>query len=243
VLIRTTSPAEQIAEQLRADIDAGRLKPGDQLPSDQTLASQFGVSKPTVTKARAMLVALRLVESRAGAPSTVRDTSHDGVLASDRVRRARHTGRIYPEGHYARILSASVQPAPHEVASALGLEVGAPTIARQRVTYATDGEPLAESVSYFPGELADTCPALLETERILTGTTVYIEQQTGRRAATETTAAWCQPADPDTRLALPDGAYVLVVSTATCDQAGAVIAYEVETHPPVARFGFDPIEI
>lgn len=243
VAIRTTSPAEQIAEQLRGDIEAGRLKPGEQLPSDQALARQFGVSKPTVTKARAMLVALRLVESRAGSASIVRDTARDGAIAADRIRRARRTGRVYPEGHYARILGSNIEPARSEVAAALGIEEGAPAIARHRVTYSADDEPLAESTSYFPGELTDSCPALLQAQRILTGTTVYIEQQTRRRATTDTTAAWCQPADTASQLRLPESAYVLVVATTTYDENATAMAYEVEIHPPGARVGFDSVGI
>src|SRR5207247_1777716 len=139
------SPAEQIANELRAQIEAGEFKPGEPMPSDIELARRFGVSKPTVTKARAMLVALRLVESRAGAASTIRDVSRDAVPAGNRIQRARRTGRVYPEGHYARILRAEFEPASSDVAAALGTAEGSSAIARHRITYDADGTSLSKS--------------------------------------------------------------------------------------------------
>lgn len=232
--IERASVAEQIANQLRADIEAGELGPGDKLPSDTVLAERFGVSKPTVTKARGMLVALRLVESRAGAASTVRDISRDGVPAGNQLQRARRTGRIYPEGHYARILAAQVAPAPPEVATALHLSRNASAIERHRITFASDDTPLSTSTSYFSPDLAESCPALLRTDRIEQGTTLYIDQQTGRTPASIACSVWSRAADAATseQLRLARGAYVLAVATTTYDSDGDTIAYEVELHPP-----------
>src|SRR4051794_35527008 len=102
--LQRTSTSEQIANELRAQIEAGELKPGDTLPSDTELAARFDVSKPTMTKARAMLVALGLVASRAGAASTVRDVGGTPATADHRLQRARTSGRIYPGGQYTRIV-------------------------------------------------------------------------------------------------------------------------------------------
>src|SRR4051794_26669524 len=112
--IQRTSATEQIANALRAEIEDGVLKPGQPFPSDGELAARFDVSKPTITKARAMLVALGLVTSRAGAASTVRDRGRAPISPGTHLRRARRTGRIYPEGNYARIVRASLAPASQD---------------------------------------------------------------------------------------------------------------------------------
>lgn len=46
---------EQIAEALRRDIESGKLKAGDKLPSVRAIASRFGVAVGTATKAVQLL--------------------------------------------------------------------------------------------------------------------------------------------------------------------------------------------
>lgn len=246
--VQRASASEQIANELRAQIVAGEFKPGQALPSDAELASRFDVSKPTVTKARAMLVALGLVTSRAGAASTVRDTGRDPVSTGHHLRRARRTGRIYPKGHYARIVRAGFAAASPEVATALGCDSGAPVIERRRITHAADARPLATSTTYFPGDLADACPALLATERIKQGTTLYVEQQTGRTAASIADTVSCVPggSEPDSGaglLQLPAATYLLAVTTTTYDADGAPIAYDIELHPPDTPITLDVVSV
>lgn len=235
--LQKASASEQIANELRAQIEAGEFKPGDALPADAALAARFGVSKPTITKARAMLVAIGLVTSRAGAASTVRPNFRmDPVAADYHLRRARRTGRIYPEGHYAHIVKAGLTAASPDVSVALTMDPGAPVIERWRVTHAPDGAPLAASTTYFPADLADDCPALLSPDRITEGTTVYIEQQTGRVATSIAASVSCRPADSGPaeagQLQLAPSSYLLVLSSTTYDREGEAIAHEVEFHPP-----------
>jgi DNA-binding GntR family transcriptional regulator len=246
--IERTSPSQQIANALRAEIENGTLKPGQPLPSDAELAARFGVSTPTATKARAMLVALGLVSSRSGAASTVRAQSRPLVSPDYHVRRARHTGRIYPEGHYARIVAAAIAAAPPEVAAVLGTDPGASVIQRRRVTYAADDTPLATSTTYFPGAFIDQCPALVKTERLTQGTTLYVEQQTGRTAAEIRANVTCVPGGegPDSdaaQLQVPPGSSLLALSTTTYDIDGAVLAHEVEMHPPGTPISLDVIHL
>jgi DNA-binding GntR family transcriptional regulator len=235
--IQRTSAAEQIADELRAEIEDGVLKPGQPFPSDGELAARFDVSKPTITKARAMLVALGLVASRAGAASTVRGTRRPPPSPGTHVLGVGQTARIYPEGSYARVVRAGLAGASPEVATALGTDVGSPVIERRRITYTADDDtPLATSTTYFPAILADQCPALLRTERIAQGTTLYVEQQTGRATASLEAAVWCtasgsQPASPAALLRLPPDSYLLALSTTTYDTHGVALAHEVELHP------------
>jgi DNA-binding GntR family transcriptional regulator len=235
--IQKTSATEQIADELRAEIEGGVLKPGQAFPSDAELATRFDVSKPTITKARAMLVALGLVTSRAGAASTVRDPGRAPVSPGIHVRGARRTGRSYPAGHHVRIVRAGLAEAAPEIAAALGTEAGSPVIERRTIAYTPDGTPLATSTTYFPAILADQCPALLQTERIAQGTTLYVEQQSGRAAGSLEVAVWCtasgsQPASPAALLRLRPDSHLLAVSTTSYDTNGVALAHEVELHPP-----------
>lgn len=61
----------QVADQLRAQIESGRLAPQTRLPASRTLAQQLGVNRITVVNAYAELEAEGLVESRVGSGTYV----------------------------------------------------------------------------------------------------------------------------------------------------------------------------
>lgn len=63
--------AQQLYEQLRHAISAGRLLPGDQLTPSRQLAGELGVSRHTVTTAYGRLVAEGYAEGHAGGGSVV----------------------------------------------------------------------------------------------------------------------------------------------------------------------------
>jgi GntR family transcriptional repressor for pyruvate dehydrogenase complex len=64
--VRTARLYEQIVEQIEDSIREGRMKPGDQLPSERELAQQFGVSRTAVREAVKTLSEKGLVESYSG---------------------------------------------------------------------------------------------------------------------------------------------------------------------------------
>lgn len=57
---------EQIAQYLKQSIIEGQLKPGEKLPSEQELANQFRVSRPTVRDALKILASSKLIVSKPG---------------------------------------------------------------------------------------------------------------------------------------------------------------------------------
>lgn len=63
---RIPAKYRQIADYLRAEIAGGRLKPGDQLPSQQALVDEFAVVMATVVRALDELRREGLVETRHG---------------------------------------------------------------------------------------------------------------------------------------------------------------------------------
>ena len=65
------SLAHDAAEHLRELVGSGALQPGDKLPSERALASQLGVSRPTLREAVRGLVIMGLLETRHGAGTFV----------------------------------------------------------------------------------------------------------------------------------------------------------------------------
>ena len=62
----TESLAKQIAESIGSAIVEGRLKVNERLPTEEELARQFGVSRPTIREALKRLAAQKLILSRRG---------------------------------------------------------------------------------------------------------------------------------------------------------------------------------
>lgn len=60
---------ESIVEQIEGAILRGELKPGQRLPSERALVTQFGASRPTVREALRVLESNGVVRSRPGDPN------------------------------------------------------------------------------------------------------------------------------------------------------------------------------
>ncbi|MDO3651175.1 GntR family transcriptional regulator [Nocardia mangyaensis] len=69
----------QIARELRNEIEAGRLRPGQKLPSTRALAEQFGVSVAPINDAMAVLESEGLVVSKPRSGRAVSDTATPGA--------------------------------------------------------------------------------------------------------------------------------------------------------------------
>lgn len=64
--IGRTPNYQRIAADLRAEIDSGRLGPGDRVPSEAELMRRYGVSRGTARQGLALIQAAGLVESAHG---------------------------------------------------------------------------------------------------------------------------------------------------------------------------------
>lgn len=63
---------QQIADDLIAQIESGRLPPGTQLPREEELATIYGVARETVRKAKKHLIAQKYIVVAHGRGSFVR---------------------------------------------------------------------------------------------------------------------------------------------------------------------------
>lgn len=86
--IRVPQRYEQVAERLVADIAAGRLAPGERLPSERDLARRLQVGRASVREALAALQNEGLLETRPGSGSF--------VVADARARARRRRATALP---------------------------------------------------------------------------------------------------------------------------------------------------
>ncbi|WP_448614057.1 GntR family transcriptional regulator [Modestobacter sp. URMC 112] len=128
----------QLADRLRQRIVEGQWEPGHRLPSEQELAAEYGVSRPTVRSAVARLVDSGMLRVRHGAGTFV--TSHQGGIHAG-LQELRSTTRIIAEqGHDCEVVyrSRDVRPATAEEAERLDGPAGMPVIAIERSFLADD---------------------------------------------------------------------------------------------------------
>ena len=225
-LNRPEPPFRQIAGELRDSIQAGRLKPGEHVPSVRAIVRDYNVAIATAQRALTLLRSEGFIEPQPGRGNAVTHPSAWGHATSDYLRRTRKVGRVYPEGQHARIVEAELTTAGDEVTAALGLQPGAEVIRRFRVQFSGD-DPIAISTSWFDGSLRRAAPKLLELERITEGTFAYVANETGRQATSwedhyEPTQASAAEAR---RLGVKPRALIIRGRNWMYDQDGEVIEY------------------
>ena len=148
----------QIEEWLAEAIEAGRLAPGDRMPTEQDLAAWLGVSRMTLRHALATLARRDLVERAVGRNGGT--FVAQGKLVQDRTTLAGFSEQLRRHGMVAgaRVLSAAERPARSGVAAALEIPVGDPVCEIRRVRLG-DSRPIAVECSVFP---AARFPGLLQ---------------------------------------------------------------------------------
>lgn len=231
---RPDPPYLQVVRHIRDQIVAGQLKDGETIPSARRIAREWAVSLATATKVLSKLRSEGLVRGVPGVGTVVHTRGPLHQSARDRSISVIRTGRIYPPGHYAKIRSSELLPAPEHVVDALGLDKTPPVIRRQRTTYSADDTPISTSVSWFDGSLAAQAPLLLNTERITQGTTRYVADQTGRPIANTYVQLAADSATDDAaeELNVEQGSPVLVSRNRFVDDHGDIIEYGESTALP-----------
>lgn len=231
---QTTAKFRRIADDFRTRILSGELRAGDEVPSERALAIEYDVSRPTATKALALLRTEGFLTSVQGSGTFVADLNVHR-RPQDRYARAKRAGRIYSGNERAEIVAAEVveQP-PGHVVRGLVLPEGTAAIRRHRITW--DGDEQAEvSTSWFSAELASVAPRLLSTERIRTGTVAYVEEKTGRTARYARDRMTARPAGKEDAAELGlarSSTPVLVVEHTVYDGADIPIEFAEAVYPP-----------
>jgi GntR family transcriptional regulator len=78
----------QLVEQIKRAVKIGILRPGDSLPTVRGLAAELRIALNTIVKAYGELEALGIIETRAGAGTTV-SAGVDSLLRRQAVEHAR----------------------------------------------------------------------------------------------------------------------------------------------------------
>src|SRR3954449_3246062 len=122
----------QIADHLRRAIEAHELAPGAQLPSENSLVADYGVSRVTARRALAVLVTDGLAVAEHGRGWFVRRQPPVRRLSSDRFRRRSEGKAAFTVDMEANQRRFSVEvihvgrgTAPADVAERLGLSAAA----------------------------------------------------------------------------------------------------------------------
>jgi GntR family transcriptional regulator len=140
---------QQIAADLRAQIMAGELAAGSQLPSTQHLVHRYAAANATIQRALSALKREGFIYSQVG----------KGVYVRDKQPFVVDVAAYLPPGSgyaYKLLEVAEVRP-PAEVGAALGLADDAKVILRRRLL-SHDGEPVELSLSYYPAQIAADTP-------------------------------------------------------------------------------------
>ena len=137
----------QIETALLAEIESGRLVPGDRLPTEDRLSERFGVSRITVRQALRDLADRGYISREQGRGTFVRSRPlEQGPRAltsfSDEMRR-------HGLASSSRVLDSGIVPAPADVAAALGLAAGQPVFRLCRLRLA-DGSPMGLQTASLP---------------------------------------------------------------------------------------------
>jgi GntR family transcriptional regulator len=141
----------QLKASIMRDIDAGRWRPGDQLPTEDALMARFRVSKITVRQALRDLAQLGYIRREQGRGTFVQGPFLEegprelkSFTAEMRSHRLRASSRVIEQG---------LVPAPAEIAGRLGIAAGAPVFRLRRLRLA-DAEPMGVQTAYVPTALA-----------------------------------------------------------------------------------------
>jgi GntR family transcriptional regulator len=177
----------QIAEDLRAQIESGELRPGQQLRTELELRDHYNASRNTVRDAIKWLMTRGLVETRPGQGTFVVEKIDPfiTILTGD-PSRAGVTEYTRYLSHVNRNIKASTSPiqveiqeASEDVAASLRIAKGAEVISRHE-RFFIDGTPWSMQTSFYPTEFADRgAEKLRRAGNVDGGTVKYLAETLG----------------------------------------------------------------
>jgi GntR family transcriptional regulator len=186
----------RIAEDLRKQIESGKLHPGAQLPTELELREKYNASRNTVRDAIARLAEIHLVESRPGKGTYVRkkiepfvtdlspqtgDGGEEGQTYPSQVKSQNRKGRA--DSPTVKSCPVSSHEVPQEVAFLLDVNPDEEVIIRRQERF-IDEELWSVQTSYYPRKWADQgATRLREVMDIPEGTAQYLESALGLKQA------------------------------------------------------------
>ncbi len=225
---------QQLRDLFAAAVADGRWRPGEAIPSEDSLAEQHGVAVGTVRKALALLVTQGLLERRQGRGTFVRRGYFGNALARF-FRMTDADGRqIRPT---SRILSRRILPAEADAAAHLSLASGTPVIALSRLRL-VGGTPLLFEEVRLP---RDPYAPLLDLPLTEFGDLLYplYERVCGKvvASARETIRFALAPPDAAEALGIPPGSPAAVIERVALGFDDAPLEFR-RSYGPADRFAY-----
>jgi GntR family transcriptional regulator len=151
----------QIADDLREQITAGKLRPGSQLATEPNMAAEYGSSRSTIRLAISLLIHEGLVQTRQGVgtyvaePSTLRTvvlSDEEDWQAGEHADAALQPAAEPAGRPTAERFQTETAGADAEVASALNIAEGTQIVVRRSFLY-IGKEPWSLVVSHYPMDI------------------------------------------------------------------------------------------
>jgi GntR family transcriptional regulator len=213
----------EIAADLQRKIASGELRPGQRLPTDQKLCTDYGASRNTVREAVKLLLTRGLVEKQPNRGTFVlamKDPFSTAVNTDTGF--AGYAGAAYASEVIAEHRKPDVSP-PHvemqiasaHVAAALRLESGAQVVIRHQER-SIDGILWSTQATYYPmGHVHDGATRLLEVKDIPEGVRKYLAEHLGVREIGSHDTMLVRAPRPDEAAAfkIPDDGCIAVFET------------------------------
>jgi GntR family transcriptional regulator len=233
---------QQIAEDLRNEIESGKLEPGQQLPTELDLRDRYNASRNTVRDAIKRLTGLGLVEARPGAGTFVTrkidpfitvltqdpDTGYGGGEGATYLSQLSAAHRM-PEHGPVRV---ELRPAPEEVALRLRIAPGEQVVLRHQERF-IDKAPYSLQTSFFPFEFAARAPRLLMAQDFTEGFVKYLEDALGIKQTNY--RDWITVRAPDDNeqkfFRIPHDSMIFEIFRSAFDQNGKAMRVTVTVFP------------
>ena len=183
---------EQVKAFIKTRISAGTWKPGDPVPSEAALATQFGISRMTVNRALRELTAEGLVTRIQGSGTRVAELHRisSRLTIRDIHEEVAERGHV----HTTRVLLVEAEKASAELAKSLGLRTGA-KVFHTLLVHLENGVPIQYEDRYVNPAAA---PDFLATDFTQTTPTHHLLQFAPLTEASYSIEA-CLPTAPEAK--------------------------------------------
>jgi GntR family transcriptional regulator len=241
---------QQIADELRKQIEAGILQPGAQLPTEIELREKYDASRNTIRDAIKRLISQGLVETRPGQGTfvtkqidpfvTVLSTAPTAALGDARHGLGGGEAAAYlsevSQDHRAADISSpkiEIQTPPPDVTLRLRLKTGEQAVSRHQERF-IHGIPWSLQTSFYPLDFVTRgATRLLLADDIEEGTVTYLADTLGIKQVGY--RDWITARVPDKNeqeyFGQPHDATVFVIYRTAFDQTGTPLRVTVTVFP------------
>ncbi len=235
---------QQIAEDLRNQIEAGDLTPGGQLPTELQLRERYTASRNTIRDAIKRLISLNLVETRPGQGTfvvkkidpfvtTLSADPQTGFGGGEGATFLSEVGSRHRTPRHS-IPKVEVQAPSLEIALRLRVTPGSQVVSRHQERF-IDDEPWSLQTSFYPFEFVTSGKAttLLVAQDIKPGVVSYLEETLGIKQVGYRDWITARPPDQNEQkfFGLTHDATMFEVFRTAFDEAGTPMRVTVTVYP------------